>query len=89
MPMDRYLTMFATAGIALVLLGTVVMVLEAFKDASTSGSIAEKVINQSLQLFTGLTSQFSTVGSIAGILFLLVILGLVGFWGYTKIRGRV
>ena len=89
MAMDRYLSMFATAGISIVLLGVVVMVLEAFKDSTENGSTAYTVLNQSLGLFTGLTSKFTTVGNIAGVLFLLVILGLVGFWGYTRIRGRV
>ena len=33
------------------------------------------------------TAQFATVGTIAGTLFLLVVLALVGFWGYQKVRG--
>lgn len=86
-PVGNYINWFAIAGVSMIFLGVMAIVLTAFRDTQTSTDVAYVILNDSLNLFSGLTSQFSTVGTIAGTLFLLVVLALVGFWGYQRVRG--
>jgi len=90
MALARYLEMFAGAGLAIVFLIVVTLVIQAFRDSITdTSSPAYKTANQSLGLFTNLTSQFGTIGTIGGVLALLAILGFVGFFGYMAYKRRV
>ena len=88
-PVGNYINWFAVAGVAVIFLGVMAIVIQAFRDTQEETDTAYVILNDSLQLFSGLTGQFGTVGTIAGTLFLLVVLALVGFWGYGQVRGRM
>jgi hypothetical protein len=86
-PVGNYINWFAIAGVSVIFLGVMAIVKQAFRDTQETTDVAYTILNDSLNLFSGLTGQFATVGTIAGTLFLLVVLALVGFWGYSRTKG--
>lgn len=87
--LDTYINYFVGAGAAVLLMAVIVIVLNAFQGTQTAGTAAFSVLNNTQQMFVNLTSQFTTIGTVGGVLALLVIIGLVGVFGYQRIKGRM
>jgi uncharacterized membrane protein len=64
------------------LIGAIYVIVLAALGDSTTNVEAEGVINNTIDLFTNFSSQFGTVGTVAGVLLLLVILAAAGIGGY-------
>lgn len=84
--LDNYINIFVGAGLSLLFLTVIVIVISAFQDTQANTSAAYGVLNNTLGMFTNLTAQFTTIGTVGGVLALLVILSLVGVWGYGKVK---
>lgn len=54
--------------------------------SSTTNNDALTVINNTLDLFTNFTGQFDTIGTIGGVLLLLVLLAAAGIGVYAGVR---
>lgn len=68
--------------------GIAVLVLDAFSDSAANDSPAQGIFQSGMDLFANFFAQLGTVGTIAGVLLLLVLLGAVGLWGWQATRGR-
>ena len=79
-----------TLGIATITIAVYAIVIGAFRDTQTSGTLPYNVTNAGLTLFSGLTSQFSTIGNISGVLLLVAVMALFGvgaYMGYQQVSG--
>lgn len=59
-----------------------VIVIAALGDATTN-TTAGTIVNNTLNLFSNFTGQFDTIGSVGGVLILLVLLAAAGIGVYT------
>ena len=59
------------------------IVVTAFRDTQTAESLAWTISNAGLALFSGVTSQFGTIGTISGVLMLAGVMALFGVGGYA------
>ena len=87
--LSKYINYFVGAGFALLFLGIVAIVLQEFQTTQTSGTAAHTVLGNALGMFSNLTGQLPTVGKVAGVLALLVVIGLIGLFGYQKVKSAI
>lgn len=63
-------------------IGAVFVIVLAALQGSTTNADAITVINQTITLFTNFSAQFGTIGTVAGVLLLVVLIGAAGIGGY-------
>ena len=75
-------------GVGVILLGVLAIVLAAFNDATTDGN-ATAIIGNGQTFLNNFTTQFGTIGTVAGVLLLfglVIASGLGGYYMYNKYR---
>lgn len=85
---NQWIGVGMAVGVGVILLGVLAIVLSAFKDATTDAN-ATSVINSGLTFLENFSSQFGTIGTIAGVLLLfglVVASGLGGYYLYQRVR---
>lgn len=68
-------------GAVVIGVGVTVLVLDAFNSSTTNGA-AQGVFGNGITLFSNFTGQLPTIGTIAGILLLVVLVALAGIGAY-------
>lgn len=85
---NNLVTVFVVSFIAvLISIGVGVLVLDAFNSSTTNGA-AQTVFGDGITMLSNFTGQLPTIGTIAGILLLVVLVALAGIGGYNYYRGR-
>lgn len=79
---DHPLILFVIGFFGVGILGAVMVIVLAALYGSTTNLDALTVINQTIDLFTNFTAQFPTIGTVAGVLLLVVLLAVAGIGGY-------
>ena len=87
--LSKYINYFVGAGFALLMLGIVAIVLQEFQGTQSNTTTAYTILGNTLGMFTNMTGQLPTVGKVAGVLALLVVIGLIGLFGYQKVRRSI
>lgn len=84
---NAIITVIATLGLATISIAVYAIVVSAFRDSQVAGSLPYNITNDGLNLFSGLTSQFSTIGTVSGVLLLVAVMALFGIGGYMAYQG--
>ena len=78
----QYIGIAIALGSSVVGLMLYAIIVQAVRNTQTAGTLAWNIANSGLALFTGVTSQFSTIGSLVGVLILAGVVFAAGFGGY-------
>lgn len=85
--MSHPLVMFIVGFFGVGFIGAIYVIILGALNSSTTNTTAQTVINNTLDLFTQFTGQFSTIGLVGGILLLLVLVAAAGVgavWAYRR-----
>lgn len=83
---EQYIAVIVGIGLSTITLMITVIVISAMRDSQPANSMAYNVTNAGLTLFSGVTSQFGTIGTISGVLLLAAIVMGFGMGGYMLYR---
>lgn len=83
MAMQHPLVLFIIGFFAVGFLGAVYVIILGALYGSTTNGDAQTVINNTLDLFSNFTTQFGTIGTVGGVLILLVLLAAAGIGAYA------
>lgn len=86
---QSYISLFIVGMIAVIVtVGVATLILVAFSDPTVASNQSDDVFDDGVTMITNFSSQFGTVGSIAGILLLVVLVSLAGIGVYNYGRGK-
>lgn len=80
--LQQYLNIPLGLGIGTISMMIMVIVITAFRDSQTASTLAWNITNAALNLFSGVVSQFTTIGTIIGVLLLAAVVFAFGYGGY-------
>ena len=87
----QYMEVAMALGFSVVGLMIYAIIVGAVRDTQTKGGLAYNIANSGLNLFSGITSQFSTIGTLTGVLILAGVVlgaGIGGYALYNKASGK-
>ena len=87
----QYIGIIMALGMSVIGLVVYALVIQAFRDSQAKSTLAYNIANSGLSLFSGVTGQFSTIGTIAGVLLLAAVVfafGIGGYALYNKTHGQ-
>lgn len=82
--MDNIIKTIMGLGAAALSIALIVFVVGQLKTALSGDEAVEGILDNIVELFSGFTSQFGKLGTIAGVVVLVAIIGLAGFWIYRR-----
>lgn len=79
---QQYIGVILALGSSVIGLMIYAIIVGAIRDTQTVNSLPWNIANSGLALFSGVTTQFGTIGSVSGVLLLAAVVFGFGFGGY-------